>query len=141
MCYSSKIWHIHRNLFYKYKTYVQDSRKLTDDNKKRKRMPHVVVICFMQWKKVGITFIIHKSSEEIIYTLICIQILLIMKRFMLLWSLIKLLHITSIPYIQFIYSLTTGNKEWWTSSCAFYCCVSRTQSDMLGKEKTKSDHT
>ena len=56
--------------------------------------------------------------------------------------LIEVLHITSLPYIRFIYSLATGNKEWWTSSCAFYCCVSRTQrSDMLGKEKTKSDHT
>ena len=46
------------------------------------------------------------------------------------------------PYMYQIYLLrTTGNKEWWTSSCVFYCCVSRTQSDMLGIEKTKSDHT
>ena len=45
-------------------------------------------------------------------------------------------------YMYQIYLLrTTGNKEWWTSSCVFYCCVSRTQSDMLRIEKTKSDHT
>ena len=53
----------------------------------------------------------------------------------------KLHHIFSNKIQKICFSLSTGNKEWWTSSCAFYCVVSRTQSDMLGKEKTKSNHT
>ena len=66
---------------------------------------------------------------------------LLLKLFELAYFLRQLLMLI-LTHTEFIYFLATGNKEWWTSSCVFYCCVSRTQrSDMLGKEKTKSDHT
>ena len=144
---------------------MQDSRKLTDDNKKRKRKPHVVAICSSNERKQA-TFSIHSKIHieiwniifhlpwflylnglRIMYTLhiysqICPLPLCIFKERMCCSLHIPSGYFCSKTYMYQIYLLrTTGNKEWWTSSCVFYCCVSRTQSDMLGIEKTKSDHT
>ena len=141
---------------------MQDSRKLTDDNKKRKRKPHVVAICSCNERKQAL-FSIHSEIHIEIWNIIlrllwffhlnCLRVtyyIYIHKYSPCHFVSSKKecsLHIPSgyfcsKPYMYQIYLLrTTGNKEWWTSSCVFYCCVSRTQSDMLGIEKTKSDHT
>ena len=77
-----------------------------------------------------------------IYSQMCPLLLCIFKERMCCSLHIPSGYFCSKAYMYQIYLLrTTGNKEWWTSSCVFYCCVSRTQSDMLRIEKTKSDHT
>ena len=67
---------------------MQDSRKLTDDNKKRKRKPHVVAICSCNERKQAL-FSIHSEIH--------IEILNI------LWDLLSFFHLNCLRVTYYIY--------------------------------------
>ena len=148
-------WHKKKQAWDGRPTFIGDSRKLTDDNKKRKRKKPCVIVVMCPFhhpnkyghvlrimNALGVCEYITNHIECALYILFfsVIIIFLTLLECIILWLFIigdelipKLYHIKQCKTYLFVF-IAMGNEEWWTSSCVFYCSVSRTH-----RENTYND--